>query len=101
MFSTTSQGVLTLMKETAENRRQWIRNERPTVKVILDEFPCLKEYAVVSHECKLMCLCIVCLNGLCHMCSVFIDVTCVVFIDVMCVVFIDVTYVACSLTSRV
>ena len=44
----TSESTVLLMKETAENRRQWIKNERPTVQMILKEFPCLKDYKVVS-----------------------------------------------------
>ncbi len=44
----SAESTLVLMKETAANRREWIMKERPTVKVVLEEFPCLKDYSVVS-----------------------------------------------------
>lgn len=44
----STESILILMKETATNRREWIKKDRPTIKVILEEFPCLKDYTVVS-----------------------------------------------------
>ena len=40
--------LTSLMEETAVVRRQWITNECPPVKVILEKFPCLKEPKIVS-----------------------------------------------------
>ena len=44
----STESILVLMKETAGNRREWIKKERPTVTTILEEFSCLKKYVVVS-----------------------------------------------------
>lgn len=44
----STDSTLILMKETAANRREWIKKERPTIVTILKEFPCLKDYVVVS-----------------------------------------------------
>lgn len=46
----STESTLVLMKETAANRREWIKTDRPTIKTILEEFPCLKEYIVVSSQ---------------------------------------------------
>ena len=55
--------ALTLMKETANNRRRWITEERPPVKEIIQKFHFLKETAFVSLHClriKLDTACCVC-----------------------------------------
>ena len=46
----STSSTLILMKETAANRREWITKERPTVATILEEFPCLKNYVMVSNK---------------------------------------------------
>ena len=38
-----------LMEETATIRRQWIKEERPSVKDVIDKFPCFKDPKLVSH----------------------------------------------------
>ena len=40
--------MISLLEETAVQRRQWIMNECPPVKSILEKFPCLKEPKIVS-----------------------------------------------------
>ena len=40
--------LMSLMEETAVVRRQWITSECPSVKTILEKFPCLKEPKIVS-----------------------------------------------------
>ena len=40
--------MVTLLQETAEQRRSWITNENPPVKLILEKFPCLADPKVVS-----------------------------------------------------
>lgn len=45
---TSTESTLIMMRETAANRRQWIQEERPTVTVIIKEFPYLKDPPVVS-----------------------------------------------------
>ena len=46
----STDSILILMKETAANRREWIKTERPTILTILKEFPCLKDYVIVSSQ---------------------------------------------------
>lgn len=48
----SNESVLVLMKETAANRREWIKKDRPTIKNVLEEFPCLKDFTVVRTLCK-------------------------------------------------
>ena len=43
-----TESTLMLMQETAANRRKWIQEERPSVTIVIKEFPCLKEYLAVS-----------------------------------------------------
>ena len=38
-----------LLDETALQRRQWIMEDSPSVKDILNKFPCLKESKLVRH----------------------------------------------------
>lgn len=40
--------VLTLMKECASNRREWIKESEPAVSEILESFPALKDHTMVS-----------------------------------------------------
>lgn len=40
--------MVTLLEVTAVQRRRWIRDECPSVKEIIEEFPCLKEPKVVA-----------------------------------------------------
>lgn len=40
--------MLTLLQQTANQRRLWIKNENPTVKMVLDKFPCLADSKIVS-----------------------------------------------------
>ena len=40
--------MATLLEETVAQRTKWILQESPTVAVILDKFPCLKEPKLVS-----------------------------------------------------
>ena len=40
--------MLTLLQQTGMQRNYWIRNENPTVKMVLDKFPCLADSKVVS-----------------------------------------------------
>ena len=37
-----------MLEQTALYRKQWITDESPTVKEILEKFPCLKETQLVS-----------------------------------------------------
>ena len=37
-----------LLEETAIQRRSWITNENPPVKLVLEKFPCLADPKVVS-----------------------------------------------------
>ena len=39
--------MITLMEQTAHIRREWIKTEGPTVKQILENFPCLGEPRIV------------------------------------------------------
>jgi len=39
--------IASLMAETAANRRKWILVERPSVKVVTNKFPPLKEFDLV------------------------------------------------------
>ncbi len=41
--------LLALMRETSVNRRSWITTETPSVKTIIEEFPCLQDYQIVSR----------------------------------------------------
>ena len=43
----TEVGMATLLEETAAQRTKWILQESPTVAVILEKFPCLKEPKLV------------------------------------------------------
>ena len=48
-------GMATLLEETADQRNKWIRKESPTVAVIFDRFPCLKEANLVSiRNCNII-----------------------------------------------
>ena len=40
--------MLTVLEETAELRRTWIREENPSVSEILEKFPCLSDSRIVS-----------------------------------------------------
>ena len=40
--------MLVLMEETAEHRRRWIRDESPSVQLVLEKFPFLADPRVVS-----------------------------------------------------
>ena len=42
--------LLSLMAETAANRRKWIIEERPTVSDVLNKFPTLQEFDMVCYE---------------------------------------------------
>ena len=44
----STESTLIMMRETAVNRRQWIQTDRPTVKIVVKEFPYLKDSTVVS-----------------------------------------------------
>lgn len=40
--------MLTLMEDTAEFRRSWVRDENPSVSMVLEKFPCLTDPRLVS-----------------------------------------------------
>lgn len=45
--------MMTLLEETAEQRRRWIRDENPSVSAVLEKFPCLMDPKVVC-----VCTCV-------------------------------------------
>ena len=44
--------LITILEETSLLWRAWIRNDLPSVKQILDRFPCFTEPRMVSLCCK-------------------------------------------------
>ena len=44
----TISSVQIILEETAETRRQWIKEERPSVTDIVEKFPCFKDPKFVS-----------------------------------------------------
>lgn len=44
----SSKSMFCLMQQTASLRRQWIIKECPTVKAVLEMFPCLQDPTMVS-----------------------------------------------------
>ena len=48
--------MITLIEETAELHRIWIRDENPCVKHILGKFPCLTDPRIVSNFFN-VCMC--------------------------------------------
>jgi hypothetical protein len=51
----TEVGMATLLEETAAQRTKWILQESPTVAVILEKFPCLKEPKLILSElCRIL-----------------------------------------------
>ena len=49
--TTKSQSTITsLMRETCSNRRKWITEDMPSVAEVVNEFPQLKTYAIVSYS---------------------------------------------------
>ena len=40
--------ILTLLQQTADMRRMWIKSENPTVKTVLDKYPYLADPKIVS-----------------------------------------------------
>ena len=43
-----TRNVLVLMKECAQNRRNWIKSEQPPVSDIIQQFPALMDPSIVS-----------------------------------------------------
>lgn len=44
-----NEAIISLLRETAPNRRQWIVEERPQVSTVLQKFEALRMYDMVSH----------------------------------------------------
>lgn len=43
--------ILTIiLQQTAKQRRFWVKTENPTVKMVLDKFPCLADSKIVSYS---------------------------------------------------
>lgn len=41
--------MLTLLEQTSQQRQLWIKNEKPSVKMVLEKFPCLMDSRIVSE----------------------------------------------------
>ena len=44
-----NEAIISLLRETAPNRRRWIVEERPQVSTVLQNFEALRMYDMVSH----------------------------------------------------
>ena len=44
-------------------RRKWIKEEKPSVKDIIDKFPCLKDPKFVSHCIVIYFVIVICLQN--------------------------------------
>ena len=51
----SNERLLTLMMETAINRRKWIMDSSPSVKDIQTEFPALLDFSIVSFDLSYLC----------------------------------------------
>ena len=50
--------IKSLMEETATCRRKWIVQERPTISAVIEKYPPLKDFDMVTMQYLIMFACI-------------------------------------------
>lgn len=54
-------GIKMLLEQTSQQRKAWIKNENPTVKALLDTFPCLADPRILglrTIHIFIVCVCV-------------------------------------------